>query len=217
MLCGTGNLILAALCLGLLLSARPLQAQSSSPDSSAAEQQNLPPGHSPAGALRRAALPGWGQIYNRQYYKLPFVYLGLGGLVGTAVYAARQYRLHAHAYWFAEPQLRDENDAPQYPQYEEDYARLLRQWDLPPDTELTEEEARARRTRLAPQIKQQRYFFLRNRDLLIIGSGLYYALTVLDAYVSAHLLAFDVSDDLTMSVRPHPARLGFRATLKLDP
>ena len=36
-------------------------------------------------ALRAAVVPGWGQIYNQKYWKLPLVYGALGGL-GYAVY-----------------------------------------------------------------------------------------------------------------------------------
>jgi hypothetical protein len=36
-------------------------------------------------ALRAAVIPGWGQIYNRKYWKLPLVYGAIGGL-GYAVY-----------------------------------------------------------------------------------------------------------------------------------
>ncbi len=36
-------------------------------------------------ALRAAVIPGWGQIYNQKYWKLPLVYGALGGL-GYAVY-----------------------------------------------------------------------------------------------------------------------------------
>lgn len=45
-------------------------------------------------------------------------------------------------------------------------------------------------------------FFQRNRDLLIILSGLLYALNIVEATVDAHLKDFDLSDDLSVSLRP---------------
>src|SRR5690625_7897691 len=60
--------------------------------------------HSPRGALwRAAAVPGWGQAYNRQYYKLPVVYGGLAGLVYLAVTRHQLYHLYREAYWVADP------------------------------------------------------------------------------------------------------------------
>ncbi|MGZ3861580.1 MAG: DUF5683 domain-containing protein [Bacteroidia bacterium] len=40
------------------------------------------------------------------------------------------------------------------------------------------------------------------RDLFFIGAGAVYLLNILDANVSAHMKTFDVSDKLSMSVRP---------------
>ncbi len=48
----------------------------------------------------------------------------------------------------------------------------------------------------------QRDAFRRNRDLSILGIGIVWSLQVLDAYVSAHLLDFDVGEDLTFHVAP---------------
>ena len=37
--------------------------------------------HSPQKAvLRSAVLPGWGQVYNKQTWKVPIIYAGLGGM-----------------------------------------------------------------------------------------------------------------------------------------
>ncbi len=56
----------------------------------------VPERHSPTKAAWRAAvLPGWGQIYNKKYWKLPLVYGGLGGLgywVGFNAVEHRQFR-----------------------------------------------------------------------------------------------------------------------------
>lgn len=42
--------------------------------------------------LTAAVLPGYGQIYNKQYWKLPVLYTTLGASVGLAVYEGNRYR-----------------------------------------------------------------------------------------------------------------------------
>ncbi|MBC9812670.1 hypothetical protein H9Y05_09320 [Crocinitomicaceae bacterium CZZ-1] len=49
------------------------------------------------------------------------------------------------------------------------------------------------------QLYQQK---LNRRDLLFLGMGLVYLLQVADAAVEAHFVKFDVSDDLSMKIRP---------------
>ncbi|MGB0917983.1 MAG: DUF5683 domain-containing protein [Flavobacteriales bacterium] len=51
-------------------------------------------------------------------------------------------------------------------------------------------------------------FHQRNRDLSIIFTGVFYALNIIDASVDAHLKDFDVSDDLTLKVRPTIHQVG---------
>ena len=41
---------------------------------------------------RSAVLPGWGQAYNRKYWKMPIVYAGLGGLGYLVYFEATQYK-----------------------------------------------------------------------------------------------------------------------------
>jgi len=148
--------------------------------------------HTPKGALRRAAmLPGWGQIYNRQYYKLPIVYLAVGGIIATAIVLNSEYQLHRCAFRFiaweeeVEQGLAETNP---FPECETDYQRLLDRFGR---TELS-----------AFTIESLRNNLRRNRDLSLIGIGLVYGLTLIDAYISAHLLDFDVSEDLAVSLRP---------------
>lgn len=176
----------------LLLFGRPggVVESRAQPDSVRAEilkSKGFSPDHSPWGALWRGAVaPGWGQLYNRQYYKIPFVYAGFAGL-GLRIYRSHQhYRLfqRAHLYGRGESMAEEGEENP-YRQYESQYNQVA---------EFVGERVR--------EMRNQRDRFRRRRDLTILGTGVFYALTLLDAYVSAHLLTFDV--DETLSIRVHP-------------
>lgn len=52
------------------------------------------------------------------------------------------------------------------------------------------------------QLRQRRNYYKKNRDLTIIGFVGLYALQVLDANVDAHLMQFDMTDDITLHLRP---------------
>jgi len=47
-------------------------------------------------------------------------------------------------------------------------------------------------------------FYRRYKELSLIGIGLLYFLNLVDATVDAHLMDFDISDDLSLRVRPEP-------------
>ncbi len=52
------------------------------------------------------------------------------------------------------------------------------------------------------QLIELQNIYRKYRDLSIMLTGLAYGLQILDAYVDAHLLNFDVSDDLTLNWEP---------------
>lgn len=163
-----------------------------------------PTAKTPRGALwRAAAVPGWGQIYNEQYVKLPFVYGGLAGFTAGAVFYTHRHRRWDRAFRYirAEELIEagdlDENPCPSCV---EEYNLVLEEVNLSSVS--------------SSALRQNRDIFRRNRDLLYVGVGLWYGLTVLDAYVSAHLLDFDVGEDLTLAFFPHPQ--GIMASVRLS-
>ncbi len=167
-------------------------------------ESNLPTNHSPDGALYRSlAVPGWGQMYNRQYWKLPFVYAALGGITWVSVKATQNHRLYTRAYQYLAWTPAEGEEHP-FPEFEDEYLRVL-------NLQCGDQEC----TPSQGSLKQLRDNFRRNRDLSRFGIGLVYGLTVIDAFVSAHLIDFDVSEDLTLRVYPHPngataqLRIGF--------
>jgi len=158
--------------------------------------------HSPKGALRRGAmLPGWGQIYNRQYIKLPFVYGAIGGLLYSAFTSHDDYILYREAF--------------QYKAFQEqvDSGQIS---ENPKIGFLSSYEAIATEfgTVSSRPLENRRNNLRRSRDLSLIGVGLVYSLAMLDAYVSAHLLDFDVGDNLSFQAIPQPG--GFRLSARIQ-
>ncbi len=158
--------------------------------------------HSPGGAVWRAlAIPGWGQVYNRQYIKLPFLYGAIGGLLYLAIDINDEYLLYRRAFLYKSFQelvdsgrLEENPNAGLQPYYDELAGRF---------GAISSGPIRSRRDNLR-----------RNRDLSIVGIGLVYGLSVLDAFISAHLLDFDVGEDLTLSVAPSMDGMSARMQLR---
>ena len=46
-------------------------------------------------------------------------------------------------------------------------------------------------------------FWRRNRDMLIIFTGVYYLLNIVDAHIFAHLNEFDTNNDLSIKIEPN--------------
>ena len=179
---------------GVLVMGGIAHAQPDSVRTALLKEKGFSPDHSPRRALwRAAAAPGWGQLYNRQYYKLPFVYAGLAG-GGYAIYEMnRRYLLFRHANLYKVGQSRaEEGEENPYQNFEGEYNRVVER--LGGAQQVGEVSGR--------QLRTLRDKYRRWRDLSIVGTGLFYALTILDAYVSAHLLTFDVGGDLALDVRP---------------
>ena len=118
--------------------------------------------------------PGAGQIYNRSYWKVPFVVGGFASMIYCIDWNNRGYQRFKKAYNL----LSDyEHNPDKYP-------------DGPTD------EFHGRYS--ASFIRNLRNNYRRNRDLCIIISGALYVLQIVDA----HLKDYDVSDDLSMNIEP---------------
>ena len=128
-----------------------------------------------------ALLPGAGQIYNHKYWKLPLVY----GLVGGLGYGLVFEQIHYREYSDANTQA------------------LLHPGALPA-TYLTDTDRfpNASKETSAANIATGLQFYRRYRDMFIGLSALGYGLQILDAVVDAHLHDFDVSDNLSLNLRP---------------
>lgn len=131
-----------------------------------------------------AVIPGYGQIVNRKYWKLPIVY---GGFLGCA-YAIGWNSSRFVSYKNAYLDIRDNDDQTN------SFLEII-----PPGYTIESYGGKAAFTDLLKSgMDKARY----NRDLSIIVSIAYYGLTLIDAYVDAHLYDFDISPDLSMKFRP---------------
>ena len=141
-----------------------------------------------------AALPGLGQIYNRKYWKVPFVYAGFGALGYAVAYNSSNYNTLITAY-------KDFTDI--IPETDS-YIELLTSLDpaeydpvLHPDTYNASTTSWVK-TQLLNGVEYYRKY----RDLSYIGIAAWYLVTIIDAHVDASLFDYDISDDLKASLVP---------------
>lgn len=127
--------------------------------------------------------PGLGQVYNRRYWKLPIV---VGGFVGMG-YAISWNNKMLKDYTKAYSDIMD-ND-PNTKSYMDFYPPTVSESDIDPEY-------------LKKTLKAKKDFFRRNRDLCVIGIAGVYLICLVDAYVDAAMSKFDISDDLSMKIKP---------------
>jgi hypothetical protein len=115
------------------------------------------------------AFPGGGQLYNKRWWKVPFVWGGFVALAYAADYNTRNYRLLRDAYI----------------------------------AELAGEEHPFSGSRLqANDLRRLRDQFDKNKQLSYIGMVGLHLVQAAEAFVDSHLKTFDVSDDLSLGMRP---------------
>ena len=134
--------------------------------------------HIPRIATQRSALiPGWGQIYNKQYWKVPLVYAVLAIPASTYQYNNDMYLKTKFAY---EARLKEaKGDA-------SDVSKI--------DPQLI--------TLSAGSLQSYRNIFRKDRDYSIMWFILAWGLNVAEATVSGHLKAFDVTDNISARIEP---------------
>ncbi len=139
--------------------------------------------YKPKKATLFAIIPGGGQIYNKQYWKLPFVYAGFGVSAYFINYFSDRYKD------FVKPYIASYDDKGVLIKGKE--TSMVFNRSLGVNKEYT-----------IDQITRGKDLYRRYRDLntfILIGV---WALTAIEANVSAHLRTFDVSDDISMKIQP---------------
>lgn len=155
----------------------PLQ-KPTAPAAAVAAKDSSRKKHEPRIATRRSAiLPGWGQAYNREYWKIPVVYGILAIPTTLFFYNNNYYKKTSFAYEARfKAQQGDSSDLSKI------------------DPELASISLSG--------LQNYRNAFRRDRDYSILWFVVAWALQVADATVFAHLKDFDVSNDLSMQVTP---------------
>ena len=116
-------------------------------------------------------VPGWGQVVNKQAWKVPIIYGLIAGVTTYTFYAHNRYNGYKAAYYNSFAVNTDLKFGPT------------------PDFVLPGQPPELYRT--------NRNNFRNRRDMAIIGIVLAYGLNVVDAYIFAQLRDFDVSDNLS--------------------
>jgi hypothetical protein len=148
--------------------------------------------HIPRIATQRSAmLPGWGQAYNKQYWKIPLVYGILSAPVATYVYNNDLYAKTKFAYVARIQEANGDNS---------DVIKI--------DPSL--------KNLSAGSLQSYRNIFRKNRDLSIMWFIIAWGVNVMDATVSGHLKEFDVSNNLVIQMAPMKSDAYQQAGLSLQ-
>lgn len=143
-------------------------------------------------------IPGGGQIYNRKYWKLPIFYGGFLGCMYAFTWNQQMYLDYSQAYL----DIMDDN-----PDTNSYLTMFPSSYDIDNN-----------KSRFQTIFKNRKDMYRRWRDLSTFCFIGVYALSIIDAYVDAHLSVFDISPDLSLrwgptSVEgPHP-NIGVGAAL----
>ncbi|WP_299680785.1 DUF5683 domain-containing protein [uncultured Tenacibaculum sp.] len=138
-------------------------------------------------AFYSAIIPGAGQIYNNRYWwQLPLIYGGMATSIYFFIDNSNEYDRFRTAFRQRSAGLPDE-------------------FTLADGTQIISTAGLESAQR---QLRQ-------NRDLSLLTTVLIYVLQVVEASVTAHLIQFDDSDDLSLSPAAIPSRDAYDATPKV--
>lgn len=133
-----------------------------------------------------AVLPGLGQIYNRKYWKVPIVYGGFATLGYFINFNNETYSNYKRAY----SDIIDDNP------FTNSHLELKNV----PAIFFKPEKL----SQFTEQLRIAKDGWRRNRDFVVIGTVVFYAVNIIDASVDAHFFNFDISDDLSFNWTPAP-------------
>src|ERR1700757_2030490 len=129
-------------------------------------------------AVMSAILPGLGQAYNKKYWKIPVVYAFLAGGIALFAYENNNYQqyhqelLLRYKYHDSASVYTLHNNNPSFANYS------------------------------TTSLNTQKMVYDKHRDFSAVGILIIYALNVIDASIDGHFKTFDVSDNLSLNVKP---------------
>lgn len=124
--------------------------------------------------IRSALIPGWGQAYNKKYWKIPIIYGALGVSAGVFIFNLDTYK-----------ELRQ--------------AVIWKSDTIPANDTLISPELSQLS---ASDLRYYRDAYRQNIDYSVLAFLVLWGLNVVDATVDAHLKAFNVSPDISLKVKP---------------
>lgn len=124
-----------------------------------------------------AILPGAGQAYNRSFWKMPFIYAGIGAGIYLYSESRREFNVFRDSYI---TQYGDSDQVGSIPN--------------PLAGQITS----------ASYLLQEMETYRKRQEWAIIGIVGVYAIQIVEAAVDAHLASFDVSEDLSLNLSAAP-------------
>ncbi|MEG0795392.1 MAG: DUF5683 domain-containing protein [Odoribacter sp.] len=157
--------------------------------------------HSPHRATIIAMiLPGSGQIYNKQWWKVPILYAGIAADLYGIVWNNNRFKEYRNAYvdWVQYLSAKAENPDTPYPT-NPSWDKIPKAFDVQNDPYLKTSQGQ---TWFKNTLGNRKTNFKRNRDLCYIVMAAIYAVNIIDATVYAHFYDFEIDDNLSLNVCP---------------
>jgi len=138
--------------------------------------------HNPMAAIIKSAiLPGWGQLYNNRWWKVPLIYAGLTSFTVIIIYNNRNYQRDLRLYHYYNEISKITSKTPDYVFFE----KLLKE-NIP-------------QSEVADAVDS----YQRDFQLGILGFAGFWALQIIDAYIDAKFAhSFSMDDNLSFKITP---------------
>ncbi|NHA05700.1 hypothetical protein G7092_17950 [Mucilaginibacter sp. HC2] len=138
--------------------------------------------HSPHKAVMHSLMvPGWGQLYNHRWWKVPIVYGGIGLLVSAVIFNQNNYNENLAIYNYRKQGIAPTPGQKYYAIYQ-----LYAQYNVPDASIISQLDG-----------------YRRNRDLSILGILAAWGIQTIDAYIDAKFIhSYTVDNNLGFKVTP---------------